>query len=59
MVNSGVVWDEKTLSEFLSDPQKFIPGNRMIEGGYRVVGQVISDQQRADVISYLKNATMQ
>ena len=56
---SGVVWDEDTLSEFLSYPQKFIPGNKMIEGGYRVVGQVTSDQQRADVIAYLKKATMQ
>lgn len=59
MVNSGVVWNEETLNKFLSDPQKFIPGNQMIEGGYRVVGQVTSDQQRADVIAYLKKETMQ
>ena len=59
MVASGVVWDEDTLNEFLSDPQKFIPGNKMMEGGYRVVGQVTSTQQRADVIAYLKKAAMQ
>jgi cytochrome c len=59
MLNSGIVWDEKTLSEFLMDPQKFIPGNKMIEGGYRVVGQVSSNQHRADLIAYLKVATKQ
>ena len=57
MVDSGVVWSEETLNEFLSDPQKFIPGNGMIEGGYRVVGQVTSDRLRADLIAYLKAAT--
>ena len=56
MANSGVVWSEETLNNFLADPQRFIPGNLMIEGGYRVVGQVRSDQHRADLIAYLKEA---
>ncbi len=58
MVNSGVVWDKETLNEFLSGPQKFIPGNGMMEGG-RVVGHVSSDMHRADLIAYLKKATKQ
>ena len=59
MTNSGVVWNEETLNKFLKDPQKFIPGNMMIEGGYRVVGQVSSDSHRADLMAYLKQATSQ
>ena len=57
MKNSGVIWDEQTLDKFLTDPQKFIPGNKMIEGGYRVVGQVSSNRYRADIIAFLKRAT--
>ena len=59
MMNSGVVWDEESLNEFLSDPQKFIPGNKMIEGGYRVVGRVSSNRHRADLIAFLKQAMSQ
>jgi cytochrome c len=58
MANSEVVWGEETLNEFLANPKKFIPGNRMMEEN-KVVGQVSSDQQRADLIAYLKEATMQ
>ena len=59
MINSGVTWDEASLDQFLKDPQKFIPGNTMIEGVSRVVGRVTSDQHRADLIAYLKKALMQ
>lgn len=59
MVNSGVVWDATTLSEFLADPQKFIQGNSMVMDGYYVVGQVSSAQYRADVVAYLKKAMLQ
>ncbi len=60
MANSEVVWDEETLSEFLTNPQKFIPGNKMIwMDNKRVAGRVSSDQLRADVIAYLKEATAQ
>jgi len=57
MVNSGVIWDKEILNEFLSDPQKYIPGNGMMEGG-RIV-YVSSARHRADLISYLKEATTQ
>ena len=59
MMNSEVVWDEETLSKFLADPQKFIPGNMKIEGGYRVVGKVSSNRHRADLIAYLKQTRPQ
>lgn len=45
--SSGVVWDERTLDQWLSGPGKFIPGTKM---GFR-----LNDAQaRADVIAYLK-----
>ena len=58
MANSGIVWSEETLSAFLADPQKLIPGNRMKEGGY-VVGRVSSKQHRVDLIAFLREATTQ
>lgn len=51
MKDSGVVWDEKTISEYLADPKGFIPGNKMTFVGVR------KDDERQDVIAYLKEAT--
>lgn len=59
MVKSGVVWNEDSLNNFLADPQKFIPGNTMLEAGYYQSGQITSEKLRADVIAYLKQATAQ
>jgi len=28
MKNSGIVWSEKTLDQFLQDPRKMVPGDR-------------------------------
>ena len=47
---SAVVWNEKTLDKWLTDPEKFIPGQKM---GI----QVGNENQRADLIAYLKLAT--
>ena len=44
---SGVVWSEKTLDEWLTNPQAFIPGQRM---NFRVADPA----DRADLIAYLK-----
>jgi cytochrome c len=44
---SGVVWDEKALDQWLTNPQAFIPGQRM---NFRVNEL----QDRADLIAYLK-----
>lgn len=45
---SGVVWNEKTLNQWLTNPQAFVPGNAMAFPG-------ISDAaSRTDVIAYLK-----
>jgi len=57
IAKSGVVWNEEALDEFLADPQKFIPGNNMIQEGYFQSGKIPSARLRADVIAYLKRAT--
>jgi cytochrome c len=48
---SKVVWNEKTLDQWLTDPEKFIPGQKM---GFMVA----SPQDREDLIAYLKVATV-
>jgi len=54
---SGVVWYADTLDAFLADPQKFIPGNRMARDGYFASDKVSSARNRADLITYLAQAT--
>ncbi len=51
MKKSGVVWDEKTLDQFITSPRGFIKGNRMPFGGIK------NKSQRDDLIAYLKEAT--
>ena len=51
MRNSGITWSETTLNQFLSGPQAYVPGTRMTFTG------LPGEQDRADVIAYLKQAT--
>ena len=47
MKRSDVMWDATTLDKYVTDPQAFIPGNRMAFAG-------ISDKaERDDLIAYL------
>lgn len=46
--DSGLVWDEKTLDQWLADPKALVPGNRMVFGGMK------DGAQRADLIAFLK-----
>ena len=52
MMDSGVVWDESTMDQYLADPKGFIPKNRMAFPGIK------KEDERADLIAYLKGATM-
>ena len=48
---SGITWSAQTLDEFIADPQKIVPTNRMPYGGMTDAGD------RADLIAYLQKAT--
>ena len=48
---SGITWTVQTLDEFIADPQKLVPGNRMPYAGMPDAGD------RADLIAYLQKAT--
>jgi len=48
MVESGITWDEQTLSEFIRSPHEFMPGNTMALGGLR------NDEQRTALLCYLR-----
>ena len=45
---AGRIWDDAALDQWLTAPQKMIPGTKMFFGG------LDDAKQRADVIAYLK-----
>src|SRR5215469_7939011 len=49
--SSEVRWDERSLDEWIKDPQRFIPGNHMTFPGLK------DARARADLIAFLKKAT--
>jgi len=49
MKHSGIVWDERTLSAFLQDPEKVVPGTKMRFWG-------IGDEgERKALLDYLRS----
>jgi len=51
MRKSGITWTPQTLDEFIADPQKRVPANRMPYAG------LTDAAARADLIAYLEKAT--
>jgi cytochrome c len=51
MKNAGFIWDAEKLDKYLTNPQEFVPGNKMPFVG------VPKDEVRANIIAYLKEAT--
>ena len=47
MRRSGITWNQTSLNEFVADPQKKVPDNRMPYGG------MPDAANRADLIAYL------
>jgi cytochrome c len=45
--DSNIVWDDRTLDLWLTDPQKFVPGSKMFY-------HLAEGQDRADVIAFLR-----
>ncbi|RTM14183.1 MAG: c-type cytochrome [Bradyrhizobiaceae bacterium] len=49
--SSNIVWNDKTLDEWIKDPQHLVPGNEMTFPGLR------DNQQRKDLLAFLEQAT--
>ena len=47
MKNSGITWDESQLNEYITDPKKKVPGNKMLFPGVK------DETERSDLIAYL------
>ena len=51
MKASGIVWDDKTLVEYLKDPKGRVPGTKMVYVGLK------QETQQEDMVAFLKQAT--
>ncbi|KAJ3087685.1 hypothetical protein HK102_010514 [Quaeritorhiza haematococci] len=51
MQKKQIQWDEEQMFVYLENPKKFVPGTKMVFAGLK------KPQDRADLISYLKEAT--
>lgn len=47
--DSGIVWSETSLDEYISDPGKMVPGTSMT-----AAGKVESASERQDIIAHIK-----
>jgi len=45
--DSGIVWSEKHLWEYLINPKKYMPGTKMVFAGIK------KEKERADIITFL------
>merc|ERR1712190_538677 len=45
--NSGIVWSDKHLFEYLINPKKYMPGTKMVFAGIK------KDKERADLIAFM------
>jgi cytochrome c2 len=48
MKNSGIVWSEETIAEYIADPKAYVPGNRMAFPGLK------KQEDIKNLIAYLK-----
>ena len=49
--SANIVWNDKTLDDWITDPQHLVPGNDMTFAGIK------DARQRADLLTFLKEAT--
>lgn len=48
--NSGIIWSDKHLFEYLVNPKKYIVGTKMVFAGIK------KEKERADLIAYMQDA---
>jgi cytochrome c len=51
MQKSGIVWDDKTVGEYLKDPKGRVPDGKMVYAGLK------QQSQLDDMLAYLRKAT--
>jgi cytochrome c len=51
MKNSGIVWDDDSMTRYLRDPRGSMPGNKMAFPGVK------NDEEMANLLAYLHQAT--
>jgi cytochrome c len=49
--SANIIWNDKTLDDWITDPQHLVPGNQMTFDGIK------DARQRADLLAFLKQAT--
>jgi cytochrome c len=49
--SANIVWNDKTIDEWIEDPEHLVPGNQMTFAGMK------DARQRADLLAFLKQAT--
>ncbi|AJU46271.1 Cyc7p [Saccharomyces cerevisiae YJM1307] len=49
-INKNVKWDEDSMSEYLTNPKKYIPGTKMAFAGLK------KEKDRNDLITYMTKA---
>jgi cytochrome c len=49
--SANVIWNDKTLDDWIAHPQHLVPGNQMTFAGIK------DARQRADLLAFLKEAT--
>ena len=50
MKNSTIVWSDETIAQYVADPRRFLPGNKMAFPGIKKEDEV------KDLIAYMKEA---
>ena len=53
MQNADIVWDEKTLEQFITNPEAVVPRNNM-----KPYSGLASGEARAKIVNFLKNCTL-
>ena len=48
MKSSGIPWDDEKIDQYIADPKKLVPGNKMAFVGVK------KPEERKEVIAYLK-----